>query len=64
MAGEMFPCKKRRGHHYLEPSDVAADSETVKREVKTQLNFLLIIETVRRLKIHSNVKISTFNLTV
>lgn len=42
--------KKSRGHHYLRVDDNAADRETVKGEVKTQLNFLLITETLHRLK--------------
>lgn len=35
MAGEMFPCKKCRERHYLEPGNTGADREAV----KTELNF-------------------------
>lgn len=52
MAGGNGPSQKKkikcRGHHYLEP----VDSEAVKHDVKTELNFLLINGTVRRIKQH------------
>lgn len=38
----MFPLQERRGHHYLEAGDIAADRETVEHAVRTQPNILLI----------------------
>lgn len=35
----MFPCKKCRGRHYLQPGNTGADREAVKHKVKAELNF-------------------------
>lgn len=56
----MFLCKNAEN---IIICDIAADRETVKQEVKTDLNFLLINGTERRLKQNINVDVSNNYIT-